>query len=1250
MKPNLLLFSSLLLAITNSSIAQTELSGEISGRLTIGESPYLATDTITVPAGESLEIDPGVEIFFDNHMGLMVFGRIEAVGTEEDSIRMLPFDPENGSRWAGITIDHGNEGSILAYCHLETVGWRVPNGNFSASFGRCLTILNTTVEVFNSLFSGCLTEDAIYVYCYPNRDPVTFSGNTIANNRNGLQIISCNNVLVEGNEIYANGITGLKLWGCNNSKVIGNIVELNSNGIEIRGTGNLVLNNIIRDNVNGWNNYGIRTGSAILKGNEISSGRGGGYGGVCSVTGESILIDNLIANESGNYEGQGVTVGENNRRVLLDRCVVANQGDGGLSIGRNSRVFLQNSICRRIGAFAPSLIFPEYSDMPSDQFDGEGVIAEDPLFVNRDNDFHLQEGSPCIASGSQHPFFRNSDHSRPDMGCYNIGESNELVFGFTTQYQFPTIGTFNIATDSFLFCNLSEEPIRLARMELSDPATFSIEGEAPLDLEPFVWYWFPIRFNPIEPGEHEATIEFTFDDYEPIDRASISLSGTALDGMSGFVSGVLRREFSPYHITGDIEVPWLDTLLIEPGVELRFDPGVSLRCRRAYSAIIAEGTEDDSIKFVSAVEDPDIDDQWNYFDVDGSLAYCLIQDARRSLSDFGGTISHSTIQRCGWGINLWPSGNGDANTAVAEYCLISDCDIGVLMSAPDSKLLYSVVMNCREGISSQGDGLVYRSLFAFNETIHLANIWWIDFGDGPLFDYTAVQAKGNIFYRNDLLVIEHNEIPVFSNNCIFESPTDSLAVIGELVQENVNGVRCDENFNFEADPRLVDIVNLDFTPMEGSPCIDAGSAEWEPDADGSTADIGPGSFDHNAPPGQIILTPPGWSLISLNVFPSAELYAPDEERGPDLVRMFAPFEGNLEIIKDYLGRFYLPERDHFNNIPYWDLHSGCFVKTSAPIRFFWEGERIEPNTPIPLHEGWNIAAYYPQYHLSVSAPEFYGFESVVEHLIIAKDQVGNFALPSRRFSNLPLLTPGQGYLLKLDENIDLIYPPAGENLSANLIGDLPVHFIPPTQAIDNMSILLEYSGLVNMCGEIAVLNKAGICLGVSVFECSNTSFQSGIAVWGDDPTTNTIDGALSGDSLIFKLWNGYSEQVIHPSWIDGSGTYKADSYAIGTLTGSDLILTPVEFSLSAFPNPFNSSTTISFSVGALREAPLRLAIYDINGRMVADLLDGRGVSRNALTTGQRKVTWDASNVGAGVYFVRLEAGRNSVSQKTVILR
>jgi len=46
---------------------------------------------------------------------------------------------------------------------------------------------------------------------------------------------------------------------------------------------------------------------------------------------------------------------------------------------------------------------------------------------------------------------------------------------------------------------------------------------------------------------------------------------------------------------------------------------------------------------------------------------------------------------------------------------------------------------------------------------------------------------------------------------------------------------------------------------------------------------------------------------------------------------------------------------------------------------------------------------------------------------------------------------------------------------------------------------------------------------------------------------------------------------------------------------------PEDFAISAYPNPFNSAVTITVAgVGATHELPLRVEIFDMNGRLVAD--------------------------------------------------
>ena len=87
---------------------------------------------------------------------------------------------------------------------------------------------------------------------------------------------------------------------------------------------------------------------------------------------------------------------------------------------------------------------------------------------------------------------------------------------------------------------------------------------------------------------------------------------------------------------------------------------------------------------------------------------------------------------------------------------------------------------------------------------------------------------------------------------------------------------------------------------------------------------------------------------------------------------------------------------------------------------------------------------------------------------------------------------------------------------------------------------------------------------------------------------------------------------------------------------------PAQVVLSAYPNPFNSSTVISFD---LQTASLvKLAVYDIMGREVKTLVAGDW------GLGKHQVVWDASNQASGIYFIRLQSESMFKSQKVMLLK
>jgi len=87
---------------------------------------------------------------------------------------------------------------------------------------------------------------------------------------------------------------------------------------------------------------------------------------------------------------------------------------------------------------------------------------------------------------------------------------------------------------------------------------------------------------------------------------------------------------------------------------------------------------------------------------------------------------------------------------------------------------------------------------------------------------------------------------------------------------------------------------------------------------------------------------------------------------------------------------------------------------------------------------------------------------------------------------------------------------------------------------------------------------------------------------------------------------------------------------------NDIILLP------NYPNPFNPETTFSFNIESLEHTSL--SIYDIQGRIIETLI------RDKINPGFHSITWNASEVATGVYFVKLISGDKIKTRKIMVLK
>lgn len=115
-----------------------------------------------------------------------------------------------------------------------------------------------------------------------------------------------------------------------------------------------------------------------------------------------------------------------------------------------------------------------------------------------------------------------------------------------------------------------------------------------------------------------------------------------------------------------------------------------------------------------------------------------------------------------------------------------------------------------------------------------------------------------------------------------------------------------------------------------------------------------------------------------------------------------------------------------------------------------------------------------------------------------------------------------------------------------------------------------------------------------------------------------------------------------------NGTYSANqvqqtSSAITSVENGNKNEVPTSFELKqSYPNPFNPSTNISFSMAHPENVVLK--VYNIIGQEVATLING------PMDAGSHVVTFNAANLSSGIYFYQLKAGSQIAIKKMVLLK
>lgn len=345
---NFLLFCILLMEY---SFAQTVVTGDVSGTWEISGSPYLLIENCTIPTGDSLIIEPGVEIGFGKSVSLHVYGKIMANGTSDNNIIFKTIN--DTVKFDYVHVFNGTSSppiSEFSYCKFRNAH----KGLYIHAYGRidnAYTTLKTNIS--NCSFDSSVTT-GIYIrsqavdasqYMTPRRrsamaSPV-INGCTFSGNKTGVEM----DIQGTGSAYYSAGNTNAIVQNnffINISGPAINILQNSLNG----GTPSIVNNTLINCERGVWmqdeefdatiiNNifYAIDTVVERIGSNS------------------SVVFYNCFYNNKQNYVGYPETFGD---------VIMKNRNNDSCDIGQN--------------------------------------IYLDPLLINTSN-YHLSFTSPCLNAG-----------------------------------------------------------------------------------------------------------------------------------------------------------------------------------------------------------------------------------------------------------------------------------------------------------------------------------------------------------------------------------------------------------------------------------------------------------------------------------------------------------------------------------------------------------------------------------------------------------------------------------------------------------------------------------------------------------------------------------------------------------------------------------------------------------------------------------------------------------------------------------
>jgi len=351
------------------------------------------------------------------------------------------------------------------------------------------------------------------------------------------------------------------------------------------------------------------------------------------------------------------------------------------------------------------------------------------------------------------------------------------------------------------------------------------------------------------------------------------------------------------------------------------------------------------------------------------------------------------------------------------------------------------------------------------------------------------------------------------------------------------------------------------------------------------------------------------------------------------------------------------------NLQYIQASSGYWLNIEG--NYLWDIEFLtykDNCTGYQINNGNNLFSYHWGIGDSPTLDALGGEEFATQHFkFIIGQGVGLFNTMNGWSGNLNTLIEGNGYWVNERNNSELqeLYPDE-EPLDSLRWGFENCEF-PPENELDltndesNNQIPEEYmfSQSTNQAfyllkemvidsykpksGDIVLAYYNDVLVGSAEY----TDGYTILPVMGRDISEQTIGFIEVGQIPNLKLYKTSNGEMIKLE-ADLEPFSNLLVSEVQTVTGSRIEI-PTDYALHpAYPNPFNPVTKISY--GLPFDNDITVNIYNIEGRRITTLTEG------IRTAGNHIIEWNAEGYPSGVYFLKLDAGEFTQTQKLMLVK